>query len=207
MLILISAASLGWIYFRQFAAPKVNVALHTAVAQVMAEQTAQVLGGRGKIVVIAMDTPKGSELKIQLEEFERALKHFPGVTISKTYMLETENRPKYGPGSGLSGRRFVRAVNKNTTADAMVSFVGAPDLSDEEIGQLQARPKFIAETRSAAKLRKLFDKQLIHVAIVSRYQFPAPVEGNPVTLRQWFDKRFQILTAEAVSALPAATAE
>ena len=200
--ILVIAGSSLWIYSHHFAAPKINVPLHQAVGRVMAEETAKLVDNRGKIVVIAIETAHDAELKVQLEEFEKTLKKFSGITVAKTYMLETENRAKYATGSGLSARRFIRIVNKNTAADALVSFVGAPEMKDEEFGQLQARPKFIAESRSVAKLEKLFTKQLLRVAIVSRFQFPAPVEGNPGTPRQWFDKRFQVLTAETVGALP-----
>jgi hypothetical protein len=80
-------------------------------------------------------------------------------------------------------------------------------LKDDEIRELQARPKLIVESRSAGKLKKLFDQQLLHVAIVSRFQFPAPVEGNPGTLRQWFDKRFEIVTTETIATLPGAIPE
>ena len=205
--ILAIAASSLWIYFHHFAAPKINVPLHQAVGRVMAEETAKLVDNRGKIVVIAIETAHDAELKVQLEEFEKTLKKFSGITVAKTYMLETENRAKYGTGSGLSARRFIRIVNKNTTAAALVSFVGTPELKDDEVGQLQARPKFIAESRSVGKLGNLFSKRLLQVAIVSRFQFPAPVEGKPGTLRQWFDKRFQVVTAEMVDALPAATAE
>ena len=205
--ILVIAGSSLWIYSHHFAAPRINVPLHQAVGRVMAEETAKLVDNQGRIVVIAIETAKDAELKVQLEEFEKTLKKFSRITVAKTYMLETENRAKYGAGSGLSARRFIRIVNKNTTADAMISFVGAPELKDEEFGQLQARPKFIAESRSAEKLTKLFAKQLLQVAIVSRFQFPAPVEGNPGTLRQWFDKRFQVVTAETVGALPTGTAE
>jgi len=205
-LLVITASSL-WIYFRHFAAPKINVQLHQAVGHVMAEETAKLLNNQGKIVIIAIETAKDPELKVQLEEFEKTLKQFGGIKVTKTYMLETENRPKYGAGSGLSGRRLVRIVNKNSTADALVSFVGAPELKDDEIRELQGRPKLIVESRSADKLKKLFDQQLVRVAIVSRFQFPAPVEGNPGTLRQWFDKRFQIVTAETIAILPGAIPE
>ena len=205
-LLVITGSSL-WIYFRHFAAPKVNVPLHQAVGHVMAEETAKLLNNQGRIVIIAIETAKDPELKVQLEEFEMTLKQFSGIKVAKTYMLETENRPKYGAGSGLSGRRFVRIVNKNTTADALVSFVGAPELKDDEIRELHARPKFIVESRSPEKLKKLFEQQLVQVAIVSRFQFPAPVEGNPGTLRQWFDKRFQIVTAETIASLSGGVAE
>ena len=205
--ILAIAGSSLWIYTHHFAAPKINVPLHQAVGRVMAEETAKLVNNQGRIVVIAIETAKDAELKIQLEEFEKSLKKFSRITVAKTYMLETENRAKYGAGSGLSTRRFIRIVNKNTTADAMVSFVGAPELKDDEIGQLQARPKFIAESRSVEKIGNLLAKHLLQVAIVSRFQFPAPVEGKPGTLRQWFDKRFQVVTAEMVGALPTGAAE
>jgi hypothetical protein len=206
-LLLVITGSSSWIYFHHFAAPKINVPLHQAVGHVMAEETAKLLNNQGRIVIIAIETAKDPELKVQLEEFERTLNQFSGIKVAKTYMLETENRPKYGAGSGLSGRRLVRIVNKNTTADALVSFVGAPELKDDEIRELQARPKLIVESRSAGKLKKLFDQQLLHVAIVSRFQFPAPVEGNPGTLRQWFDKRFEIVTTETIATLPGAIPE
>jgi hypothetical protein len=205
--ILVIAGSSVWIYTHHFAAPKINVALHQAVGRVMAEETAKLLDNQGRIVVIAIETAQDPELKVQLEEFEKTLKKFRGITVAKTYMLETENRAKYGAGSGLSAGRFIRIVNKNTTADAMVSFVGAPELKDDEIGQLQARPKFIAESRSVEKIGNLLAKRLLQVAIVSRFQFPAPVEGNPGTPRQWFDKRFQVVTAEMVGAIPTGAAE
>ena len=205
--VLVIAGSSFWIYSHHFAAPKINVPLHQAVGRVMAEETAKLVDNRGKIVVIAIETAKDPDLKVQLEEFEKTLKKFSGVTVGKTYMLETEGRAKYGTGSGLSARRLIRIVNKNTTADAIVSFVGAPEFKDDEIGQLQARPKFIAEVRSVEKLEKLFAKRLLQVAIVSRFQFPAPVEGNPGTPRQWFDKRFQVVTAETAGAVPTGAAE
>ncbi len=204
--ILVIGGSAFWIYSHHFAAPKINVPLHQAVGRVMAEETAKLVNQQGKIVVVAMETGRDPELKVQLEEFEKALKQFSGMTVARTYLLETENRPKYGAGSGLSARRFIRIVNKNTTADAIVSFIGAPDLKEDEIRELQARPKFIVESRSADKLKSLFDRQLIQAAVVSRFQFPAPVEGNPGTLRQWFDKRFQIVTAETAASLPGGAA-
>ena len=117
--ILVIAGSSLWIYIHHFAAPKINVPLHQAVGRVMAEETAKLVDNRGKIVVIAIETSHDAELKVQLDEFEKTLKKFSGITVAKTYMLETENRSKYGVGSGLSGRRFIRIVNKNTTADAM----------------------------------------------------------------------------------------
>ena len=191
-----------WLYRTQIGAPKFNQNLHRAVGRTMADQTAKLLGETGRIVVIAIELAGAPELKEQLDEFQRALHNFRGLSISKTYNLETEKKPKYGVGSGLSGRRYVRIVNKNPEADAFVSFVGAPTMSDEEVTELKRVPKFLAEARSADKLKKLFDQKVLQLAIVSRFEFPTPVRGKPGTLQEWFDQRFQVVTAADAKRLP-----
>ena len=196
------AASAFWIYRTQFAAPKFNVALHEAVGRVMAEETARMLGNKGKVVVISIELAGVPELKAQLAAFERALKKFPGVVLHKKYPLETDDKPKYSFGSGLSGRRYVRIVNKNLEADAFVSFVGAPALAPDELKELKKLPPLLAEARSADKLKKPFDQKVLTAAVVQRFQFPTPVKGTPRTSQEWFDQRFQIITATNASNLP-----
>ena len=205
--VLAIAGSAFWTYRTQFAAPKFNVVLHQAVGRAMAEETSRLLEGKGKVVLVAMVFAKVPELRVQIEEFEKTLHSLGAVTIKQTYNLETEGKAKYGLGSGLSGRRYVRIVNKNTDARAFVSFVGAPRLTDEEVGQLKIKPMLIAEARSAEKLKPLFESGLLHAAIVGRFQFPSPIEGKPATPRQCFDQRFQIVTAANAGSLPASSAE
>jgi hypothetical protein len=187
------AGSVVWIYFYQFRKPGINLRLHQEVGKVLAGETAKLLGNKGKVVIVALDEPRFPELKAQLMAFEEALGK-TGVSIKERYMLETENKSKYGTGAGLSARRYVRIVNKNQSADGFVSFVGVPDLSDDEIKELKQVPLLIAETRSADDLPKLFQKKVLHVAVASRFVFPAPIEGKPRDSRQWFDKYFQVVT-------------
>ncbi len=180
--VLVIAASGVWIYYREFKAPRHNVALHRWVGEVMA-------------------THHEAELATQLDAFRRALQKLGPIEI-KEDELDPKDQPKYGVGSGLSGRRFVRLANKNKTADAIVSFVGAPKLADEDIAQLTRVPKFLAECRSADHLPKLFEKNLVAVAVVNRFQYPAPGPPNPRTPQEWFDKRYQIVRAKDVADLP-----
>src|SRR5207245_10757577 len=100
------------------------------------------------------------ELKTQLEAFRATLKKIGNYEI-KEHELDTKDQAKYGLGAGLSGRRFVRTVKNNPKADAIISFVGAPKLSDEEIAELTKTPKFIAETKSHDHLPTLFTNQLL----------------------------------------------
>src|SRR2546425_9508191 len=182
--ILVIVASASWIYYREFKAPKHNVALHRRIGQVMAEQTAKVVGPKGRLVLITIPTGPEPELRTQLEAYRRALKKLGEYEI-KDHQLDTKDQPKYGLGAGLSGRRFVRTVKNNPKADAIVSFVGAPRLSDEDLAALTKVPKFIAESRSPDHLPKLFEKRLIQVAVVSRFVFPAPGPRKPKTPQQW----------------------
>ena len=199
--VLVIASSATWIYYREFKAPKHNVRLHQRIGEVMAEQTARVLGPKGKVLLLIIPTGSAPELETQLQAFHRTLAKLGNYDL-KEHEFDTRDQAKYGVGSGLSGRRFLRAIKNNSTADALVSFVGAPQLSDEELAQLTRKPKFIAETRSAEDLPKLFEKQIIQVAVVSRFVFPAPGPQKPRTPQELFDKRYQVIAADSVATIP-----
>lgn len=198
---LVTLAACSWIYFKEIKAPKHDVALHRRVGEVMAEQTAQLIGKKGRVILIAIEPGGEPELQTQLDAFKARLKK-TGAYDLKEYFMDTKDQPKYGVGTGLSGRRFVRTVKKNEKADVVVSFIGAPKLTDEDVAELGRMPKFIAEARSPDHLPKLFAKHLIQVAVVSRFVFPAPGPLKPSTPEEWFDKRFQVIAADTSASIP-----
>jgi len=187
-------ASCTWIYFTQIKTARHNVGLHQKVGEVLAEQAAQLVGKKGHVVTIAISTKEWPELKTQIDAFKAKLKQLGDYEL-REYELDTKDQPKYGVGSGLSGRRYVRTVKKNLNADLFVSFVGAPKLTSDEAAELVKKPRLIAESRSGDNLPGLFERKLIDVAVVSRFEFPAPGPEKPTTPEQWFTKRYQVLTA------------
>jgi hypothetical protein len=197
----IVAVSAAWIYWREFKMPQHDVALHQRIGEVMAEQTARVAGPKGKIVLIAIPTGGLPELKTQLESFRIALKKL-GTYELREYEMDTKDQDKYGVGTGLSGRRYVRTASKNPDAVAIVSFIGAPSMKEEDIAELQKVPKLVAEARSVDHLPKLFHKDLISVAVASRFSFPAPGPIQAKTPQERFDKRYQVVVASNVAAIP-----
>jgi hypothetical protein len=199
--LLVIIGSALWIYFHEFKAAKHSVALHQRIGQVLAEQTVNVIGKRGHVVTLSIDSKDWPELKTQIDAYKAALKKL-GEFELRQYEMDTKDQPKYGVGSGLSGRRYVRTVNKNTNADLFVSFIGAPKLKKDEIAELAKKPKLIVESRSGDHVPDLFESQLLNVAVVSRFEFPAPGPEKPKTPQQWFEKRYQVLTAETASQLP-----
>src|SRR6185436_15607884 len=128
------------------------------------------------------------ELDAEYAAFNKKLKQLGDFKIHED-LVETRDEPKYGPGTGLSGRHFVRTVKKREDYDVIVSFIGAPKLDDEQIKELTKMPKFIVQARSPDHLFKLFEKKLVQAAVVSRFNFPAPGPTTPKTPEEWFTKR------------------
>ena len=58
-----------WIYFRDIKAPPYNVALHQRIGEIMAEQTAKIVGTKGRVLIITIPTGSEPELKTQLSRF------------------------------------------------------------------------------------------------------------------------------------------
>lgn len=202
--LLVIAGTWSWIYFGHIKSPKTVERLHREVGRVLANETAKLLNGKGEIVVVTIDSPRSPELKFQLETFEQTLATNGSIKINKTDFLETKDQPKYRTGGGLSANRFLRIMKKAEAgkAAAVVSLVGAPHLSDDEMAQLSdQRPKFIAESMTTDKLQPLLEKDILQLAIVGRFEFPAPVR-KPKTPQQWFENRYQIVTGKAAQ-LPA----
>src|SRR6266404_6656190 len=91
-------ASAVWIYYSEFKAPKYNVSLEQRIGEVMAEQTAKLLGPKGRLVLLTIPTGCDPELKTQLGAFRRSLKKLGNYEI-KDHELDTKDQPKYRAGS------------------------------------------------------------------------------------------------------------
>jgi hypothetical protein len=194
--ILAILVSAFFIYQTQFAGHSQNQKLHQAVGQVMAEETSRLVGPSGKIILVTTDNRVAPDLKVQIEAFRKQLAHLGAISIKDTLVLDPGDNPKYRPGAGLSAKHFLKIVRKHADANAIVSFVGSPELTDQEIAQMKTVPKFIAETHSPEKLTKLLEKKVLLCAIVPRFEFPAPGPRKPETSRQWFDRYFQVISPE-----------
>lgn len=198
--IVLIAASAFFIY-RSLAEPSdLNVPLHESIGIVLADETFREVGHHGKLVLVTMDTGRAPELKVQMKAFLRHLKALGGATVMDKVVLDPGDNPKYRPGSGLSAKRFLKIARKHKGVDGIVSFVGAPEMTEEELKQLKGTPKFIAETHSPERLQVLLQKKVLFSAVVPRYEFPAPGPHQPQTTRQWFDHYFQVVHAD--TALP-----
>jgi len=195
LLCAVIAASAVWIYrSRQVEEYEPRLQVQNLIGEALAAETIKALDGKGSVVIVTLEEGESSELDTHAEVFEEALKK-TSIKIVRTYSVSGDKSSKYGPGSGMSGRRFAKVVEKYPNVDAIISFVGVPDPDDDEMKELKDKPlpKFLAFTRSPKHLQELLDKKWIQAAVSTRFQFPAPGPEKPKTPQQWFDKNFQIV--------------
>lgn len=186
--------------------PKVNLKPYLAISEVLADETAKVLGpGGGPIVVIAFDTKatKMPTTQAQLDAFTAAIKKKGNITIAATEAIPPDKLAELGPEMGLPSEFFHQILERHGSAKAFVSFLGAPALKDEEIAKLPSTmPKMLVFSSFGMGLKKLFDEQVIQVAIVPNTEAAPPSEKKPTTPREWFDLYYQVVTKENVEKLP-----
>lgn len=202
--VLAIAASAAWIYYSQFKAPKINVALYQRVGEVLAEQAGKLADKKqAKLVVILLQPHVSEELDAEYAAFRRKLKQLGDFQIHED-VVDTKDQPKFGLGMGIGARHLVRTIKKREDYDVIVSFIGAPKLEDDQIAELTKMPKFVVQARSPDHLLKLFQKKLVQAAVVSRFNFPAPGPTTPKTPEDWFTKRFEVFVTENAASIPKA---
>jgi hypothetical protein len=126
---------------------------------------------------------------------DRSQTSSPEIEIDEIERLDADKKAKYGPGTGLSASRLLRLASKNQDLDAIVSFVGLPDLDPKELASLGTNgPRLIAFSRNLKKLGPLLHSRRLEAAAVPRFQFPSPISGEPRTPGEWFDLQCQWIT-------------
>jgi hypothetical protein len=178
----------------QFAAPEINTALHQGIGEALAAEVIQALENRGDLLVITMVNSDSEILAAQFAAFRAAIERARGIRIEDVEFIRSEKKAKYGPGVGLSASKLAREVKKNSKKAAIVSFVGLPELDEEEFAALgDPVPPLFAFSRDLEKLGPLAKRKLLKAAVVPRFQFPAPGPEKPRTPQEWFANQYQIV--------------
>ncbi len=191
--------------------PVMDVSLDLAIGEGMAEETAKFLGNRGQIVVIRRDSQdvKLPGMEAQMNAFQKTLSKKGGIKIVG---VETLNMPvahsrspsPLAPPMIFSAAMFSMIPEKYPNVSAIVSFVGVPFLTDEEIAGLgQNIPKVIVLTDMHPSLKKLFEEGVVQLAILRHFGTDLKDSKKPRTPRELFNQLYTVVTKEtASSALP-----
>jgi len=195
---IVAIVAAGVVIYHNTRPPKdeVKLSLQEAIGEALAEETIKATESKGKIVLITLEEGQSPELDQYVAAFKDRIYDTP-VKIARTDHISDEKSGKYGPGSGMSGKRFVRIIKKYPEADAIVSFVGTPDGEDEALKEVTAPvPKFIAFSRAPDDIDEMFDDKLLFAAVVPRFEFPAPGPEKPKTKQEMFQKYYQVVRVD-----------
>lgn len=196
----------AWLYlFYNPLTPGIDHQPHEALGEVLAQETIKLLGTGGKVIIISRDThtfPNPAS-DTQLKRFEQVLKK-GGVKAGTLHLLKMNpiGLMMVPPGD------FLEIIKKGSDADVIVSFLGPPVLSDEQIAKLgNKRPKIIAvcsgEMPARINLKQMFDEKLLRAAVLSRKNPPARSAGS--SSRDHFEQWFWLATPANVAELPMPT--
>ena len=137
MIVLIS--SLISIYLTQqprFAG--INLLPFEGVGDVLAEQTMQRMPQGGKVLLVTQQM-KLPALQAPVRRFLEAIEERPDLVVVGTEELEMELDESFAPGiMGINGEKFLGLIAKYPAVDLVISFIGAPNLVDEQWATLQA---------------------------------------------------------------------
>jgi hypothetical protein len=96
----------------------------------------------------------------------------------------------------LSASKLTREVKKNLNREAIVSFVGLPEMDEAELATLgETGPQLLTFSRMPDKLGPLLQRGRVAAAIVPRFRFPAPGPEAPGTPGEWFTNQYQVVAS------------
>ena len=137
----------------------------------------------------------------QLDAFLRAIeKAGKNVTTTRLLKVDPLRVTSVPPGD------FFDLMRQAGSNDVIVSFLGPPLLNDEQVSRLAGkRPRILALCSGAmplqVDLRKMFERQLLLTAVISRTN--APARSTAGSAQAAFDQMFQVVTSANVAELPA----
>jgi len=171
----------------------------TSLGETAAVETARLMKEEGRIVLITYDGEQddvtyGNETT---RAFRKRLAAYPKISVIGTAVVpHPPVNSDFAHLRLLLAKQCVDAVKNYPMADTFVSFVGLPDFTETELGQLPAtRPHFVAVgvVVSPSDAARLISPGIIDIALARRST--PPTDGKaPQTVEEWFDRHFEIIS-------------
>ncbi len=181
----------------------VNLDTYQVLGTVTAEETAKLLGGKGRILVMVRDTgaAKNPSVEAELAAFQQTLKKQAGVSVV-TDRVRVTPMMMMATGGGLPPEQFLKALQTHADIGAVVLFFGFPQLAEPEMEAVRkSGVKTVVVSALRPGYKQMLENQAIQMAIVRRANPPAP-ETPARTVRERFDQDYTVLTPADAARLP-----
>jgi hypothetical protein len=199
--VILGAAAVLWFHLYGFG-PAFESRLHRALGEAVAEEAAKLLGDGGRLILIDRDTRifKSPATVAHLRSFHQALSRSGRATAFTNVIKVDPLRLLAAPPGD-----FFEILRRTSKADVVVSFLGPPVLSGQQIqrlGEDHARVVAFCPGTIPARtdLKGLFRQNLVHVAIIDRpVTLANPADSAP--LGDWFDRHYETVTRDRLEDL------
>lgn len=192
----------GFLVWKQFSAPRVNLRPSAAVGEVVADEATKLLGGKGTVVLVSREPPKdGPDANGEkIDSFKTAIRQRNGI---KLHTSEWLTRPPVGTmDTGVASQEeLLAALEKNGEANALILLAGLPPLSPALQEKFKA-VKLLAVCGYSVNVKRWLESKSLAVVVVPRFSDPPADAPPPKTPREWFDREYQLFTPETISLLP-----
>jgi hypothetical protein len=184
--------------------PKINLDPYDVLGAVTAEETAKLLGNKGRMLLIVRDSgpDKNPSVEAELRAFQETLKKRPGLS-AVTERIRVTPMMMMATGGGAPPDLFLKALETHANTAAVVLFFGFPNLADSEMETLKkSGVKIVVVSSFRPGYKQLLERQVIHLAVVPRPDGPPPSTPTPRTVRERFDQDYTIFTPADTARLP-----
>lgn len=179
---------------------KVDVNRYTALGEVMAAKTTELCGGKGNLVLVVgdRDNNQPSGYGLAIDAFRKALGKDMQVTATEVVKMPTVIMRGDEP---VPAEKFAELLQKYSSADCLISFVGAPNLTSRQIVELPSpRPRVVEVVAHNQPTKAMFASKVISLAALPKPGSQNTAAGS--SAREIFDASYQIVTPETTEALP-----
>ena len=175
---------------------------YTALGEVAAKATSRLLEDKGTVVLLVSEADNNAPtaIGVAVKAFGDTLKQVGNVQVAATEIIKPAVPVAVSGAEPLTPRKFAELLSKHATADALVSFIGVPRLTVEQIRQLpNPRPKVVAVVTFNPPTKAMFAQGVVHLAVLARPAVDA-AGRTPQTVQEWFDMNYRIVTAATAAA-------
>jgi hypothetical protein len=178
---------------------KVDVNRYTALGEVMAGKTTELCGGNGGLVLLVGDRDNNQSTGYGLakEAFRKALGKDMQVVATEVVKMPPMLMPGDEP---VPAAKFTELLQKYSSADCLVSFVGVPVLTPKQIAELPSpRPRVVEVVVLNSPTKAMLAGKVVNLAALFRVGSQPPASGSS---QEFFDAQYQLVTSETTGLLP-----
>ena len=198
--IVVSVASFAFTLYQP--GPEIDLAPHQALGDLAAAAALKLIGPGGRIILIDRETKmfKSPATQAHLKRFAQVVQK-AGQIVTATNVLKVDPLRALTVPSG----DFFALLRRTGETDVIVSFLGPPTLSSEQIGRLNSsHARVVAFCPGSiprqTKLADLFQSGLVQVAIVE-WEVSGSVLAEPASLHGESGHRYVAMTSSNLSFL------